>query len=432
MHHRGMRRSHAHAAAHTQQRQPTRLTHGKLCAATCAGSMLTRLLFTVFVRCASAASVLKRNCLGATQALEALAVEELIRQWKIKEDDARRFSGKSNSINRAAIAEKDAAAAAAASSAEAPAAAAPAAEVQYTVSRGPAPAPGAALQAASAAAIYRVPAGGSDSLVPLVAAANAAAVARESINIQVPHQNYPGVGRDEVAIPFLLFGKLNLKTGDVLLQKVHVKWAYNDISYAGRMIGVVVDAQGVESEMPLAMLLHQMDAFMRGEKFDVPIQALRMDLRARWSSASLAFIARPPPEPEQPVASASASASSSSSSYPAASSAHSLASPVFSPPPASPVRSAMPSAMVFNSPAPPAPSQLPSLGASLASPSSSASPGPKVPRSPSPSSASSSSSSSSSSSITPRLAKHESAGQEAAAASMSGDAAADADSAPHA
>ena len=244
-----------------------------------------------------AVSVLKRNCLGATQALEALALEEQERLAKERALDAIRF-------------------------------------------------PGPSYRMSSSSGVAALPA-----VEPPSVAAAAAAMPLHS----VPPQQFPGIAADEVAVPFILLGRANLKTGEVTMDKIHVKYVFNTIRYwshtqparhtrsssAGRVIhlhsarlltrslfaavsrarvsacsgwmsGCTVDALGVETEVGASALFAEMEARCAQRHIAEPIKAVRLELQAQWSRASLAVIARieappksPQPQPQRPQPQAS-------------------------------------------------------------------------------------------------------------------------------
>ena len=109
---------------------------------------------------------------------------------------------------------------------------------------------------------------------------------------QAPVQHYPGVGPDEVVVPFLLIGRANLKTGAVTLEKTHVHLVFNSITYEGRMRVIRLDEQGREHEEETHSLIECIEAASVGRDARKQVHALRFEMNARWSRASVAAIAR--------------------------------------------------------------------------------------------------------------------------------------------
>jgi len=105
-------------------------------------------------------------------------------------------------------------------------------------------------------------------------------------------ERYPTSGRDEVVVPFLLIGRANLKTGAVTLEKTHVHLVFNSITYEGRMRVIRLDEQGREHEEETHSLIECIEAASVGRDARKQVHALRFEMNARWSRASVAAIAR--------------------------------------------------------------------------------------------------------------------------------------------
>jgi hypothetical protein len=143
---------------------------------------------------------------------------------------------------------------------------------------------------------------------------------------QAPVQHYPGVGPDEVVVPFLLIGRANFKTGAVTLEKTHVHLVFNSITYEGRMRVIRLDEQGREHEEDTHALIECMEAASAGRDARKQVHALRFEMNARWSRASVAVIARVH-LPEQQEAAREAPKAASSAQNAAAASMQDVVSP---------------------------------------------------------------------------------------------------------
>jgi len=93
-------------------------------------------------------------------------------------------------------------------------------------------------------------------------------------------------------VPFVLLGRANLKTGAVSFDKTHIALVYNTISYAGRLRAIRVDDEGNEHDEPPSALMQCMEAATMERDAPTLVHALRLEMEARWSRASLAVIAK--------------------------------------------------------------------------------------------------------------------------------------------
>jgi len=117
-----------------------------------------------------------------------------------------------------------------------------------------------------------------------------------------PPQSYPGVDcTQNVVVPFLLLGSFSLKTGAVRLEKAHIRYVYNNISYRGYMRAIGLNASGQYVELPREALALQLEAASFGLQPapHLRVHKLRFDLLAPWSQATVLISADvdilPPP-----------------------------------------------------------------------------------------------------------------------------------------
>jgi hypothetical protein len=202
-------------------------------------------------------SVLKRSCMGATQALEALRAIEVEKLERAKRAQSERFPGAGLSVSNTAQGE------------------------------------------------YPAPATVTDAPSPVNAG-----------NVIVPPQHYPGVRLDEVVVPFMLNGRVNLKTGHAFVEKTHHDLVFNSITYKGKLLVIGVGPDGREHDLGIAALraLVDPDSVPAHQGSKPRVQAIRFELKARWSRASLAVIfnADMPEDVVQVGADASAASASGS------------------------------------------------------------------------------------------------------------------------
>jgi len=120
--------------------------------------------------------------------------------------------------------------------------------------------------------------------------------------MEAPQQNYPGLSKDEIVVPFLIFGRGNLKTGQVVMEKIHINLVHNSITYRGRMRAMHIDsASCAERPVECSGIMHQFDNAGKSVQESLQhttVHVMRFALNARWSSANLAVIARVQPQVE--------------------------------------------------------------------------------------------------------------------------------------
>lgn len=106
-----------------------------------------------------------------------------------------------------------------------------------------------------------------------------------SLHQHIPPQRYPGVnGATHVVVPFLLFGSVNIKTGEAVLTKVHFEHVYNYITYRGHMQVIGLNHNDVALHVGQNTLAQCLDQDM-----EFLVKELHFNLSAEWSSANLVF-----------------------------------------------------------------------------------------------------------------------------------------------
>jgi hypothetical protein len=69
-----------------------------------------------------------------------------------------------------------------------------------------------------------------------------------------------GGDEENIAVPFLLDGTINLKTGEVNATKTHYRYVYNHISYEGGIYARTGTGSAAEQEMPISILSRFVEA----------------------------------------------------------------------------------------------------------------------------------------------------------------------------
>lgn len=117
----------------------------------------------------------------------------------------------------------------------------------------------------------------------------AAPAVSASVNQVVVNQKYPGVdGSKFVVVPFLLLGSINFKTGAVRLEKVHIRYVFNNITYRGQVRVVGPDMNGQHEELKYDALMRQLEASSsQSQPVWTQKHKLCFDLSSESSHASL-------------------------------------------------------------------------------------------------------------------------------------------------